>query len=91
MPLKRASDRYLSDADDVRFLMQDGWVETLCRIENKTLSRFGRTVEMTGPRAIFKAYRDVFEHAASDKYDRTSRLVYEVVTITATDLGLTEE
>ena len=37
---------------------------------------------------VFETGRDAIERAASDKFDRTSRRPYEVVTVTADDLGL---
>jgi len=91
MPLKRANSRFLSDAENVRFLMQEGWVEMLCQIDFKTLSLFGRAIGLSGPLEIFEAHRDRFERAASDKYDRTTRHVYEVITVAATDLDLTKD
>jgi hypothetical protein len=88
MPLTRANDRYISDANTVQFLMQSGWVEVICRVNHRTLSRFGRSVGLAGSLEVFKAYREVIEHAASDRYDRTRRRRYEVVTVTSDDLGL---
>jgi hypothetical protein len=86
MPLTRANDRYLSDANDVQFLMQDGWLEVICRVDHKTLSRFGRSVGVADSLDVFKTFREVIECAASTKYDRTRRRRYEVVTITHADL-----
>jgi hypothetical protein len=37
---------------------------------------------------IFETGRAAIERAASNRYDRTSRRPYEVVTVTADDLGL---
>jgi hypothetical protein len=35
---------------------------------------------------IFAAYRETIERAASEKFDRTTRVDYEILTITADDL-----
>ncbi len=48
----------------------------------------GRTISLTEPTEIFETGRDAIERAASNKYDRTSRRPYEVLTITADDLEL---
>ena len=54
----------------------------------EALSQFGRTIGLTEPTQIFETGRAAIERAASDKYDRTSRGPYEVVTVTIHDLGL---
>jgi hypothetical protein len=51
-----------------------------------TLSQFGRTICLTEPTKIFETGRDAIERAASDKYDRTARVPYEVLTVTIEDL-----
>jgi hypothetical protein len=88
MPLTRANDRYTSDVQGVNFLMQDGPAEIICRISLETLSRLGRMTGLTEPIEIFENSRETIERAASNKYDRTSRLPYEVMTVAADDLGL---
>jgi hypothetical protein len=88
MPLTRARDRYTSHVDAIHFLMQDGPTEVVCRINLDALSEFGRTIGLSEPTEIFETGRAAIERAASEKYDRTSRRPYEVVTITADDLDL---
>jgi len=68
--------------------MQDGPTEVVCRINLDALSEFGRTIGLSEPTEIFETGRAAIERAASEKYDRTSRRPYEVVTITADDLDL---
>ena len=88
MPLTRASDRYTSGVDGINFLMRDGSIEVICRIDLETLSQFGRTIGLSETIEIFETGRATIERAAATKYDRTSRRPYEVVTVTAGDLGL---
>jgi hypothetical protein len=88
MPLTRASDQYTSSVDGINFLMRDGPIEVICQIDLETLSQFGSTIGLSGTIEIFETGRATIERAASTKYDRTSRRPYEVVTITADDLGL---
>jgi hypothetical protein len=66
--------------DGIGFLMQDGPTEVVCRITIDALSQFGRTIGFTEPADVFETGRDAIERAASNKYDRTSRRPYEVVT-----------
>jgi hypothetical protein len=68
--------------------MQDGPEEVVCRITLEALSKLGRTTGIIGPTEIFETCRDAVERAAGNKYDRTSRHPYEVVTVIADDLGL---
>jgi hypothetical protein len=86
MPLTRANERYTYHVDGVHFLMQDGPTEVVCRITTDALSQFGRTIGLTAE--VFEIGRDAIEGAASNKYDRTNRRPYEVVTIIIEDLGL---
>jgi hypothetical protein len=74
--------------DGIHFLMQDGPTVVVCRITVEALFQLGRTVSLTEPTEIFETGRDAIERAASNKYDRTSRRPYEVLTITADDLDL---
>jgi hypothetical protein len=66
--------------------MQDE--EAVCRVTLEALSKLGRTTGIIGRTEIFETGRDTIERAASNKCDRTSRRPYEVVTLTADDLGL---
>jgi hypothetical protein len=88
MPLTRANERYTLRDDGIHFLMQDGREEVVCRITVEALSQLGRTLALTELPELFETSRDTIERAASDKYDQTSRRPYEVVTVTAVDLGL---
>jgi Protein of unknown function (DUF1488) len=90
MTLTRASETYTLFEDGIYFLMQDGPEEVVCEITLEALSRLGRTTGLIGPTEIFETGRDTIERAAGNKYDRTSRRPYEVVTVTADDLGLEE-
>jgi Protein of unknown function (DUF1488) len=65
----------------------DGPFETICEIERETLSQIGNTSDEDEMVAIFERHRPTIERAASDKYDRTSRRDYEIITITAADLA----
>jgi hypothetical protein len=87
MPLTRASDSYTVRADGIRFLMQDGSFEVICQIEIETLSQFGNATGVNDTIEIFRRDRAKIEHAASKKYDRTSRRDYEIVVITTADLA----
>ena len=84
MPLTRANDRYTG----INFLMRDGPIEVICHIDLETMSQFGRTIGFSETIEIFETGRATIERAATTKYDRTSRRPYEVVTVTAGDLGL---
>jgi Protein of unknown function (DUF1488) len=86
MPLTRASDRYTSGVDGIRFLMKDGPMEVGCRIDLEALSQFGRTIGLSETIEIFETGRTTIERVASNKYDRTSRRLYVMVAITADDL-----
>jgi hypothetical protein len=90
MPLTRASETYTLREDGIYFLMQDGPEEIVCQITLEALSKLGRMTGLIGPTEIFETGRDAIERAAGNKYDRTSRRSYEVVTVTADDLGLEE-
>ena len=87
MPLTRARDNYLVSADGIRFLMRDGPFEIICEIERETLSQIGNTPDVDETSAISQRHRAMIERAASDKYDRTSRRDYEIISITAADLA----
>jgi hypothetical protein len=87
MPLTRARENYLVGADGIRFLMRDGPFEIICEIAVETLSQIGNTLDRDEPTAIFQRHRAMIERAASDKYDRTSRQDYEIISITAADLA----
>jgi hypothetical protein len=86
MPLMRSVTRYTVREDGIYFLMQDGPTGVVCEITLEALSQLGRTSGLTEPTEIFKTTRDAIERVAGDKYDRTSRRSYEIVTITADDL-----
>jgi Protein of unknown function (DUF1488) len=88
--LLRAIDRHTLREDGIYFLMRDGPEEVVCQITLEALSKLGRTTGVMGPTEIFETGRDTIERAAGNKYDRTSRRPYEVVTVTADDLGLEE-
>jgi hypothetical protein len=90
MPLTRASETYTLREDGIYFLMQDGPEEVVCQVTLEALSKLGRPTGLIGPTEIFETGRDTIERAAGNKYDRTSRRFYEVVTVTADDLGLEE-
>jgi hypothetical protein len=90
MPLRRAIERYTVRKDGIYFLMQDGPEEVVCQITLDALSKLGRTTGLIGPTEIFETARETIECTASNKYDRTSRRSYVVVTITTDDLGLEE-
>jgi Protein of unknown function (DUF1488) len=78
----------MSGDDGINFLMYDGPMEVICRIGLEALSEFGRTMGLSEMTEIFETGRAAIERAASNKYDRTTRRPYEVVTVTANDLGL---
>jgi hypothetical protein len=80
--------KYTVRDDGIHFLMQDGREEVICRITVEALSQLGRTLALTEIAEVFETGGDTIERAASDKYDQTSRGPYEVVTVTAVDLGL---
>jgi len=82
----RADERYTVREDGIYFLMQDGPMEVVCEITLEALSQLGRTIGLTEPTDVFVSGRAAIEHAASEKYDRTSRRPYEIVTITTDDL-----
>jgi hypothetical protein len=87
MPLTRARDNYRVSADGIRFLMRDGPLEIICEIERETLSQIGNTSDVDETVAIFQHDRAMIERAASNKYDRTRRRDYEIISITAADLA----
>jgi hypothetical protein len=86
----RAIERHTLREDGIYFLMRDGPEEVVCQITLEALSKLGRTTGVIGPTEIFETGRHTIERAAGNKYDRTSRRPYEVVTVTADDLGLEE-
>jgi hypothetical protein len=83
----RSVERYTVREDGIYFLMQDGPTGVVCEITFEALYQLGRASGVTEPTEIFKTTRDAIERVASDKYDRTSRKPYEVVTINIADLG----
>jgi hypothetical protein len=87
MPLTGAPGKYTVRRDGIYFLMLDGRLEVICRIDLQTLSQFGRTIGLAGPTEIFETGRDRIERAASNKYDQTTRVPYEVLTVTIKDLN----
>jgi hypothetical protein len=86
MPLTRVNERYTRGEDGIYFLLQDGPIEVVCQITAEALSQLGRTIGLTEATNIFGTAMDAIERAARDKYHRTSRLPYEIVTITTDDL-----
>jgi Protein of unknown function (DUF1488) len=86
MPLTRARENYTVRADGIQFLMRDGPFEVICEIDLATLSRFGNTTGLTETVEVFQRDRATIERAASDKYDRTRRQDYEIVTVSTEDL-----
>jgi hypothetical protein len=87
MPLTGAPDNYTLRADGIYFLMRDGQFEVICRIDLQTLSQFGRTIGLSGPTEIFETGKGPIERAASNKYDQTTRVPYELLTITIKDVN----
>jgi hypothetical protein len=85
MSLTRANRRYMLGEARIGFLMQ-GPTDVVCEITLEALYQLGRARGLTEPTEIFETSRDVIERLASEKYDRTSRHPYEVVTITTDDL-----
>jgi hypothetical protein len=88
MPLTRANDQYTIGGDGIHFLMQDGPAEVVCNITIEALSQLGRVRGLTEPTEIFETTKDAIERVASDKYDRTTRVPYEVLTVTTDDLDV---
>jgi hypothetical protein len=87
MPLTGAPGKYTVGRDGIYFLMRDGQFEVICRIDLQTLSKFGGMIGLTGQTEIFETGRDRIERAASNKYDQTPRVPYEVLTVTIDDLS----
>jgi Protein of unknown function (DUF1488) len=87
MPLTGTPGKYMVDVDGIYFLMRDGQFEVICRIDLQTLSQFGTMIGLTGQTDIFETGRDRIECAASNKYDQTPRVPYEVLTVTIDDLS----
>jgi Protein of unknown function (DUF1488) len=83
----RADERYTVRQDGIIFLMLDGPMEVVCEITLEALSQLGTTIGSTEPTDVFVTGRDAIERAASDKYDRTSRRPYEIITVTPTILS----
>jgi hypothetical protein len=82
----RSVEGYTVREDGIYFLMQDGPTGVVCEITLEALSQLGRASGLTEPTEIFKTTKDAIERVASDKYDRTARRPYEIVTITADDV-----
>jgi hypothetical protein len=70
--------------------MRDGPTEVVCRIDLDALSQFDRTIGLTEPTEIFETARDRIERAASNKYDQTTRVPYEILAVTIEDLNVGE-
>jgi hypothetical protein len=68
--------------------MLDGPMKVVCEISRETLTRLGRVMGLTELSRIFETGREAIERAASDKYDRTTRVRYEVLILTIEDLDL---
>jgi Protein of unknown function (DUF1488) len=88
MPLTRANEGYAFREDGIHFLMRDGREEVVCRIIIEALFQLGRTLALTELTEVFETGREIIERAAGNKYDRTTRRPYEVLTITTDDLDL---
>jgi hypothetical protein len=82
----KAVEKYTVREDGIYFLMQDGPTGVVCEITLEALSQLGRANGLAEPTEICKTTRDAVERVASDKYDRTARRPYEIVTITADDV-----
>jgi hypothetical protein len=67
--------------------MQDAEYEVPCHIGSEDLLSLAPGLSDTA--LIFTLYRSTIERAASDKYHRSSRHDYEIVTVTASDLNAT--
>jgi hypothetical protein len=85
MTLTRTKERHALREQSINFSMQPA--EAACEITFEALAQLGRTRGLTEPTDIFVTGRDAIERVASDKYNRTSRRPYEIVTITIDDLG----
>ncbi len=70
MPLTRLRDEYLEE-DGVRFLMADEDGSTVaCRVSHAALRDHADRMHFSGTDgAVFEAYRELIEDAASDAYD----------------------
>jgi uncharacterized protein DUF1488 len=88
MPLTRARDGYGVRDDEIRFVMRDGQFEIICQIGLETLSRSGNAIDFGETIETFQRDRTRIERAASNKYDRTTRQDYEIITLTAADLAV---
>jgi hypothetical protein len=87
MALKRASDRFTVRERSVHFLMEDdGAGEVICSISSTTLVAIGQAAGLSHPIFIFLAFREKIERAASEKYDRTARIPYEILSLQEHDL-----
>jgi hypothetical protein len=82
----RSVEGYTVREDGIYFLMQDGPTGVVCEITLGALSQLGEASGLSEPVEIFRTARDAIERVASDKYDRTPRRAYEIVTITADDV-----
>jgi hypothetical protein len=87
MPLARASDRFVMREGSLHFLMKAGGHEAVCTISLSVLFAIGQTAGMSGPVFAFWTFETI-ERAASAKYDRTSRMAYEVLAMEKRDLAL---
>jgi hypothetical protein len=87
MPLTRASEQPVFRRDEICFLMKNGAEqEVICTVSFRVLLAFGDTVGTNDLQALFSAYREEIERAASQKYDRIAREQYEVLDIVERDL-----
>jgi Protein of unknown function (DUF1488) len=70
MPLTRLKNEYL-EQNGVRFLMEDAKGNTVaCRVGHEALRDHAERVHLSGSdAAVFEAYRELIEQAASDAHD----------------------
>jgi len=70
MPLTRLKNEYL-EQDGVRFLMEDAEGCTVaCSVSHEALRDHAERVHLSGSdAAVFEAYRELIEQAASDAHD----------------------
>ena len=86
MPLTMGGAQPIFKRNGVSFLMMDAEREVPCHISNQDLLSLGARLGLTEAALIFMARRGAIERAASDKYDRSTRQDYEIVTVTSSDL-----
>ena len=70
VPLQRSKEQILITMNGVKFLMEDGSMEVVCRATPELLDeRFGSPGDPEGNERVFRFNRSEIEKAASDKYD----------------------